>query len=111
MAVLSTLLHHLPPTACQQNAKHAKLAAGKRLTGEQAKGFITSGLFRYSRHPNFWAEQCLWWSMWLFGVAATGADWEGGCLGWVGRLAWERLWPFGVGPRERAGWAEGKGTG
>jgi steroid 5-alpha reductase family enzyme len=56
-----------------QSAKHAKIAARKRLTAEQARGFLTSGLFRYSRHPNFWAEQCLWWSMYLFGVAASGA--------------------------------------
>ena len=55
-----------------QTAKHAKLDAGKRLTAEQARGFLTAGLFRYSRHPNFWAEQSLWWSMYLFGVAASG---------------------------------------
>lgn len=34
--------------------------------------FLTSGLFRYSRHPNFFAEQALWWSFYLFSVAATG---------------------------------------
>lgn len=55
-----------------QTAKHAKLAAKARLTEEEAQGFISTGLFRYSRHPNFWAEQCLWWSMYLFGVAACG---------------------------------------
>ena len=37
-----------------QSAKHAKLAARKRLTAEQAQGFLSSGLFRFSRHPNFW---------------------------------------------------------
>ncbi|EFN59474.1 hypothetical protein CHLNCDRAFT_10018, partial [Chlorella variabilis] len=55
-----------------QSTKHAKLAAGKRLTAEESKGFLTSGLFRLSRHPNFWAEQSLWCSMYLFGVAASG---------------------------------------
>jgi steroid 5-alpha reductase family enzyme len=55
-----------------QNAKHAKLAAGKRLTGVFAAGFNTSGLFRYSRHPNFWAEQSMWCAFYLFGVAASG---------------------------------------
>jgi steroid 5-alpha reductase family enzyme len=34
--------------------------------------FLTSGLFRYSRHPNFFAEQALWWCFYLFSVAATG---------------------------------------
>ena len=42
------------PNPRPQTAKHAKLAAGKRMTGEQAQGFISSGLFRFSRHPNFW---------------------------------------------------------
>lgn len=55
-----------------QEAKHAKLRAGKRLTGAQAKGFLTTGLWRYSRHPNFFAEQSLWWSMALFAFAAGG---------------------------------------
>ncbi|GAB4822783.1 hypothetical protein N2152v2_009829 [Parachlorella kessleri] len=55
-----------------QTAKHAKIRAGKRLTGEYAKGFLTTGLFRYSRHPNFFAEQALWWSLYLFSVAASG---------------------------------------
>jgi steroid 5-alpha reductase family enzyme len=27
---------------------------------------------RYSRHPNFFAEQLLWWGMYLFAVSATG---------------------------------------
>lgn len=70
-----------------QSAKHAKLAARKRLTAEQAAGFIQTGLWRYSRHPNFWAEQCIWWSMYLFGVAATGAPAAGGAKAGCGRLA------------------------
>ena len=35
-------------------------------------GFIRTGLFRYSRHPNFFCEQAIWWSFYLFGVAAGG---------------------------------------
>lgn len=42
------------PRSPPQTAKHAKLAARKRMTAEQAQGFLSSGLFRYSRHPNFW---------------------------------------------------------
>jgi steroid 5-alpha reductase family enzyme len=44
------------------------------MTGDFKRGFITSGLFRYSRHPNFFAEQCVWWALALFSVAVTG-DW------------------------------------
>lgn len=34
--------------------------------------FLRTGLFRFSRHPNFFAEQGMWWCVYLFGVAATG---------------------------------------
>jgi steroid 5-alpha reductase family enzyme len=36
--------------------------------------FLTQGLFRYSRHPNFFCEISLWWAFYLFSVAA-GAGW------------------------------------
>lgn len=35
--------------------------------------FCTTGLFRYSRHPNFFCEQAMWWTIYLFSVASTGA--------------------------------------
>lgn len=40
--------------------------------GSLEKGFLTEGLWRFSRHPNFAAEQAIWISFWLFGVAASG---------------------------------------
>ena len=52
-----------------QQAKHS---AKRR--GEAPKEFLTSGLFRYSRHPNFFCEQGMWWTFYLFSVAA-GASW------------------------------------
>jgi steroid 5-alpha reductase family enzyme len=36
------------------------------------KGFMTEGLFRYVRHPNFASEQAIWISFYFFGVAASG---------------------------------------
>lgn len=36
------------------------------------KGFITDGLWRFVRHPNFVSEQAIWISFYLFGVAASG---------------------------------------
>tara|TARA_B110000503_G_scaffold15094_1_gene21030 strand:+ start:5190 stop:6014 length:825 start_codon:yes stop_codon:yes gene_type:complete len=50
-------------------AKAATLKQGK--TPEQA--FLNTGLFRFSRHPNFFAEQSQWWVLWVFGVVATGS--------------------------------------
>jgi steroid 5-alpha reductase family enzyme len=54
-----------------------KLARGER--GEApGDGFLASGLFRYSRHPNFFCEQGMWWAFYLFAVSATGRwlDWS-----------------------------------
>lgn len=33
------------------------------------------GLWRYSRHPNYFGEACVWWGLWLMAMAATG--WAG----------------------------------
>src|SRR5690606_30991597 len=35
-------------------------------------GFVYTGLFAYSRHPNFWSEMTLWWSIYLFSVSGFG---------------------------------------
>jgi steroid 5-alpha reductase family enzyme len=53
-----------------QTAKYAAIAHGE--TPEA--GFITTGLFRYSRHPNFFCEQAMWWTYYVFSIAA-GAGW------------------------------------
>jgi steroid 5-alpha reductase family enzyme len=35
---------------------------------------LDSGLWRYSRHPNYFGECCVWWGAWLV-AAAAGAWW------------------------------------
>jgi steroid 5-alpha reductase family enzyme len=53
-----------------QRAKHAAIARGET----PPSAFITTGLFRCSRHPNFFCEQAMWWAYYVFSVAA-GAGW------------------------------------
>lgn len=35
------------------------------------RGFITSGMFAYSRHPNFFAEQSVWFVLYHWSCYAT----------------------------------------
>ncbi|CAG8459854.1 8380_t:CDS:2 [Funneliformis mosseae] len=39
--------------------------------GDYSLGFLIHGLFRYSRHPNYFCEMGVWWSYYLFSVAAV----------------------------------------
>lgn len=55
-----------------QLKKYALLNSKKKLTGDYKSGFLKSGLFKYSRHPNFFGEISLWWSFYIFSIAATG---------------------------------------
>ena len=67
-------------TADQQqwNFHQAKKAAG----GTLEPGFLTTGLFAYSRHPNFFFEQAQWWA--FYGIGATALVASGGSwLNWT----------------------------
>ncbi|PZQ87813.1 MAG: hypothetical protein DI534_13625 [Leifsonia xyli] len=48
--------------------KRRELAAGR----EPSPRFVQSGLWRYSRHPNFFFEQSQWWLFFLMGASAAG---------------------------------------
>jgi steroid 5-alpha reductase family enzyme len=49
--------------------------------GDISRGFITHGLFRFSRHPNYFAEICIWWVVYLFGCCAEGGLFNWTCAG------------------------------
>jgi steroid 5-alpha reductase family enzyme len=52
------------------DAQLARFNARPANRGQVMRG----GLWRYSRHPNYFGECCLWWGLWLIAVAA-GAAW------------------------------------
>jgi len=52
------------------DAQLARFKADPRNAG----GVMDRGLWRYSRHPNYFGEFCLWWGFWLL-AAAAGAWW------------------------------------
>ena len=58
-----------------QQDKKRRMARGE----EVVEPFITTGLFRCSRHPNYFGELGMWWVFYLFAVAASG-QW----LHWTG---------------------------
>lgn len=59
--------------------KRADAAAGR----ESSPRFLQSGLWRFSRHPNFFFEQAQWWTFFLLGATAAGSV-----------LQWTVLGPF-----------------
>ena len=65
-----------------QQDKKRRIAAGEDI----AQPFLTTGLFRYSRHPNYFCEIAMWCVFYLFSVAASGQwlHWTGlGCIGLI----------------------------
>lgn len=66
-----------------QTKKYQLINNNKPLTEYYKKGFLDKGLWAYSRHPNYFAEQSIWIVFYLFSVAASGQwiNWSiAGCL-------------------------------
>lgn len=55
-----------------QNAKRSQSVNDRVYAESLRKGFLTEGLFKHVRHPNFASEQAIWISFYLFSVAASG---------------------------------------
>jgi steroid 5-alpha reductase family enzyme len=49
--------------------KHAEVAAGR----SPGPGFLQDGLFRFSRHPNYFFEIAQWWLVFLFAAVGAGS--------------------------------------
>lgn len=54
-----------------QREKHRRLQAGEDLNGDD-HGFIVTGLWAWSRHPNYAAEVAMWWVFYMFSISDGG---------------------------------------
>ena len=62
-----------------QEPKWEAIKAKKPLTPEQKQGFMSTGMRRYSRHPNYFAEFMHWFTFYLFSVSTSGC-WLNICI-------------------------------
>ena len=53
-----------------------QLAAYKAQPRESRPIVMDQGLWRYTRHPNYFGDACVWWGIWL--VAGLGSGWVAG---------------------------------
>jgi len=51
-----------------KNPNSGKYSAGEIV--DFKRGFIVKGLYKYSRHPNYFGEMFLWWCIYLFTVSS-----------------------------------------
>jgi len=71
----------------QWNFHIAKKAAldGKKFPDKHINdvknGFLSRGLFRFSRHPNYFGELGFWWSVWLMALSLVGDFLQTGFFG------------------------------
>jgi steroid 5-alpha reductase family enzyme len=68
-----------------QTTKYANKKRGIVPTknSEEDDGFLQSGLWSVSRHPNYYCEVTMWWCVYLFSIAATGDVFNFSCVGCV----------------------------
>ena len=69
----------------QQWLFHQRKARKQREDPDVRRGFLTQGLFRFSRHPNFFAEVSMWHVFYVFSA-----------LGPEGPLNWSLAGPVGL---------------
>jgi steroid 5-alpha reductase family enzyme len=49
-----------------------QLAAYTRTPKAERPAVMDQGLWRYTRHPNYFGDACIWWGLWLVGGLASG---------------------------------------
>jgi steroid 5-alpha reductase family enzyme len=75
----------------------AQLAAYRALPREQRPPVLETGLWRYTRHPNYFGDACVWWGLWLAGGLASG--WVAGLVTLLCPVAMTYFLVFATGAR------------
>jgi steroid 5-alpha reductase family enzyme len=50
----------------------AQLAAYRRRPRVERPPVLDTGLWRFTRHPNYFGDSCVWWGIWVAGGLASG---------------------------------------
>ncbi len=50
----------------------AQLATYRGLPKDQKPQVMQTGLWRYTRHPNYFGDMCVWWGIWTAGALSLG---------------------------------------
>ena len=56
-----------------QTEKYKRIENKEKLDGDYKRGFVTTGLWSFSRHPNFTCEQLIWITFYFLSASANGA--------------------------------------
>ena len=75
----------------------AQLAAYRAQPRETRPQVLDSGLWAWTRHPNYFGDACVWWGTWLAGGLASG--WVAGLATLVAPLAMTYFLVFATGAR------------
>ena len=75
----------------------AQLAAYKEIPKEERPVVMDRGLWRYTRHPNYFGDASVWWGLWLVGALASG--WLPGLLTILSPLVMTFFLVFGTGAK------------
>lgn len=75
----------------------AQLAAYRRLPKESKPPVMETGLWRYTRHPNYFGDACIWWGIWVAGALSVG--WLPGLLTIIAPIAMTYFLAFATGAR------------
>jgi steroid 5-alpha reductase family enzyme len=89
----------------------AQLAAYRSRPRDQRPQVLDTGLWKYTRHPNYFGDACVWWGIWLIGGLASG--WVAALVTVLAPIAMTYFLAFATGARlleqtmmQRPGYAE-----